>query len=145
MRRHPVSQRLSERRRAGLAERASRPPDLVVVEALRDWTCAGCGGTGGHLIMDVVGPLCLTCADLDHLIYLPRGDAALTRLAKAASRLSAVVVRFSRARRRYERQGVLVEEAALEEAERQCLADEEARARRRERDEGRRQAADADL
>jgi hypothetical protein len=26
-------------------------------------------------------PLCLSCADLDHLIYLPRGDAALTRRA----------------------------------------------------------------
>jgi hypothetical protein len=145
---HWLAPEFSERKRGQLAERASRPPDLVVVEPLRDWTCAGCGGTGGTgglLIMDAVGPLCLTCADLDHLIYLPRGDAALTRRAKAASRLSAVVVRFSRARKRYERQGVLVEEAALEEAERQCLADEEARARRRERDEERRQAADADL
>jgi hypothetical protein len=142
---HWLAPELSERKRGQLAERASRPPDLVVVEPLRDWKCAGCGGTGGRLIMDAVGPLCLTCADLDHLVYLPRGDAALTRRAKAASRLSAVVVRFSRARKRYERQGVLVEEAALEEAERQCLADEEARARRRERDEERRQAADAEL
>jgi hypothetical protein len=34
-----------------------------------------------------------------------------------------VVVRFSRARKRYERQGILVEEAALEQAEAQCLDD----------------------
>ncbi len=62
-------------------------------------------------------PLCLTCADLDHLVYLPRGDTALTRRARKHSALSAVVVRFSRARKRYERQGVLVEESALEQAE----------------------------
>lgn len=96
-----------------------------------DWTCVGCGGTGGLLIMEQAGPVCLTCAELDHLLYLPRGDAALTRHAKAGSRLSAVVVRFSRARKRYERQSILVEEAALEEAERQLLADAEARVRRR--------------
>jgi hypothetical protein len=45
-----------------------------------------------------------------------------------------VVVRFSRARKRHERQGLLVEEAAVERAEQQCLSDEEARARRHERD-----------
>jgi hypothetical protein len=83
--------------------------------------------------MDAPGPLCLTCAELDHLVYLPAGDAALTRRARAESRLSAVVVRFSRARKRYERQGILVEEEALQAAEQQCLADEDARARRRER------------
>lgn len=95
--------------------------------------------------MDGGGPVCMACADLDHLVFLPSGDAALTRRARAASRLSAVVVRFSRARRRYERQGVLVEEAALADAEEQCLADEEARARRRERDAERRAAQDVDL
>ena len=41
-------------------------------------------------------------------------DAALTLRAKKNSRLSAVVVRFSRARKRYERQGILVAEDALE-------------------------------
>jgi hypothetical protein len=54
-------------------------------------------------------------------------------------------VRFSRPRRRYERQGILVEEDALERAERECLADEEARARRRERDAQRREREDAGL
>jgi len=56
-----------------------------------------------------------------------------------------VVVRFSRARRRYERQGILVEEDALAAAEERCLADEEARARRRERDAARRAGEDAEL
>ena len=35
------------------------------------------------------------CADLGHLEFLPSGDAALTRRATKASRLSAVVVRWS--------------------------------------------------
>ena len=47
------------------------------------------------------------------LVFQPSGDAALTRRANKNSRLSAVVVRFSRARKRYERQGILVEEDAL--------------------------------
>jgi hypothetical protein len=41
------------------------------------------------------------------------------------------VVRFSRSRGRYERRGILVEEEALARAEADCLADQEARARRR--------------
>src|SRR5436190_1840302 len=57
----------------------------------------------------------MTCADLDELVYLPSGDAALSRRARMHSPLSAVVVRFSRARKRYERQGILVSEVALEQ------------------------------
>src|SRR6202012_218660 len=58
--------------------------------------------------------------------------------AKKASGLSAVVVQWNRSRKRYQRQGLLVEEPALEQAEQQCLADEDARMRRRERDRERR-------
>ncbi len=95
--------------------------------------------------MDDPGPVCLRCAELDHLVFLPSGDAALTRRARRASGLSAVVVRFSRARGRYERQGVLVEQEALAKAEAECLADESARARRRERDALRRANEDLQL
>ena len=45
-------------------------------------------------------------------------------------------------RPRYERQGVLVEEAAIKQAEAECLADEDARARRREREAERRRAGE---
>jgi hypothetical protein len=134
---------LPERQRERLTARQSKPPDLVVVQPLRAFTCVGCGRTDADMLtMDDAGPACLTCADLDHLLFLPAGDAALTRRAKQASRLSAVVVRFSRSRKRHERQGLLVEESAVEQAEQQCLSDEEARARRRERDRQRREAAD---
>lgn len=118
----------------------------MVVCALKAWTCAQCGDAdGGLLVMSDDGPVCMACADMDHLVFLPSGDAALTRRARAASRLSAVVVRFSRPRRRYERQGLLVEEAALAQAEEQCLADEHGRARRRDRDAERRAAQDVEL
>ena len=95
--------------------------------------------------MQDIGPLCMDCADLGHLVYLPRGDGALTRRAKKASGLWAVVVRFSTTRRRYERQGILLEQAALEFAEEQCLADAELRERRAERDRARRLDQDVEF
>jgi len=133
---------LSETARRRLTDQQSKVPDLVVIEPLNEWTCAGCGGSGSLLLMEDGAPLCLVCADMDHLVFLPAGNAALSRRAKKASRLSAVVVRFSRTRKRYERQGTLVEEEALEQAEAQCLADEDARSRRRERDQERRAGED---
>jgi hypothetical protein len=137
-----VSPELSAVKRQRLAERQSRPPDLLVISTVNDWTCTTCSGTGGLLMIEESGPVCLQCADLDHLVFLAAGDAALTRRAKTASRLSAVVVRFSRSRGRYERQGLLVEEDALALAEEACLADEEVRRRRRARAAAARAAQD---
>lgn len=142
---HWVSPDLSAAQRQQIDRRQSKPSDLVVVDAAKAWTCTECAGTGDLLIMDGPGPLCLECADLDHLVFLPSGDTALSRRAKKASGLTAVVVRYSRARGRYERQGILVEEEALAQAEEQCLDDEEARHRRRLRDETRRQAHDVEF
>lgn len=73
--------------------------------------------------MDEGRAVCLSCADLDHLVFLPAGDTALTRRGRKHSGLSAVVLKWSQARKRYERQGLLVEEGALEQAEQQCTAD----------------------
>ncbi|HET6355595.1 DUF2293 domain-containing protein [Streptomyces sp.] len=117
--------------------------DLVVIQPLKGRHCAECrqGPLPMHLL-EFNAPICLDCADLAHLVFLPRGSAALTRRAREASSLCAVVVRFSRRRKRYERQGLLVEEAALARAESACLADADARARRRERDAVRRAAED---
>ena len=71
-----------------------------------------------------------------------RGDATLTRRATKHSPLSAVVVRWSRARKRYERQGTLVDEATLARAEAECLGDAEAREAQRQRAAERREAVD---
>jgi hypothetical protein len=136
---------LSEARRRQVQARQAKVPDLVVLSPVSEWTCATCGGTGELLYMEADEPHCLDCVDLDHLVFLPAGDAALTRRAKKGSKLSAVVVRFNRSRKRYERQGILVEEAALRLAEEQCLADEDIRSRRRERDRERRAAEDVEF
>jgi hypothetical protein len=127
---------------------ATECKELVVFSILRNSACEECSKElwkGSFLFMEAHRPLCLACADLDHLFYLPRGDAALTRRARKYSPLNAVVVRFSRSRGRYERQGILVSEDALARAEEECLADVEQRARRRERDEERRAESDQDL
>ena len=134
----------------GAAERtesASKSKELVVFSIIRDSVCAECGEElwkGRFLFMEGGRPLCLRCADLDHLTYLPSGDAALTRRAKKHSALSVVVVRFSRARRRYERQGILIEESALERAQAECFEDADQRAARREHDAKRGSQQDRD-
>ncbi|GIJ78738.1 hypothetical protein SAMN05443287_1162 [Micromonospora phaseoli] len=142
---HWASAALSESARQRLVQRRSAPPDLVVHSAVTQWSCVDCRGTGELLVSEDGQTLCLTCADLDHLVFLPAGDAAMTRRAKKASVLSAVVVRFNRSRKRYDRLGLLVEPAGLESAERQCLGDEAARLRRRERDRERRAEQDVAL
>ena len=119
--------------------------DPVVFMIVRDSKCSECQeelGKGQFLTMEKGKPFCMKCADLDHLIFLGSGDAALTRRAKKHSKLWAVVVRFSRARRRYERQGLLVEETALDRAEEECLADAELREARRLREQERRAEQD---
>ena len=128
-------------------ETTANRADIVVFWIVRDSACAECGqelGKGRFLRMEAKRPLCLSCADLDHLVFLARGDAALTRRAKRYSTLHAVVVRFSRSRGRYERQGVLVEESALERAEQECLSDADARRLTRERAAERRLVHDAE-
>jgi hypothetical protein len=67
-------------------------------------------------MMENPGPACLVCVGLYDLEFLPAGDALLSRRAKAKSARCAVVVRFSRTRRRYERQYLLVEPLALADA-----------------------------
>jgi hypothetical protein len=118
----------------------------VVVEPLKRRRCSECRqGPLERMIVEFNAPVCLDCADLGHLVFLRRGNTALTRRAREASSLWAVVVRHNRRRTRYERQGLLVEEAALARAETACLADAEARARRRARDAARRAERDAEV
>ncbi|NEB78186.1 DUF2293 domain-containing protein, partial [Streptomyces sp. SID14478] len=89
----------------------------LVFQPVKHRRCGACrAGPLTLLVLEEGRPRCLDCVDLGHLVYLPRGDTALTRRAREESALSAVVVRFHRRRGRYERQGVLVEEAALARA-----------------------------
>ena len=132
-----------------ILERVMKPQrkgELKVFISTRESTCDECGENLGSrawiTLAGEKGALCLTCADLDHLVFLASGDAALTRRARKHSTLSAVVLKWSSARKRYERQGLLVEQQGLEKAEEECLADSEVREHRREREADRRTELD---
>lgn len=111
--------------------------DLVVFISNKSSTCDECkealGKNAWIKLEKEKGALCLSCSDMDHLIFLPSGSAVLTRRSKKYSALSAKVLKWSKTRKRYERQGLLVEQKALTQAEQECLEDEEIRARKRER------------
>jgi hypothetical protein len=119
--------------------------DLKVFITTQDSTCDECGEKLGHHAWITLADnkaFCLSCADMDHLVFLPSGDAALTRRSAKYSTLSAVVLQWSRARKHYERQGLLVEETALQRAEQECLDDADVRARHNERQAERRAEVD---
>lgn len=122
--------------------------EIKVFISSRQSRCDDCGeDLGPHAWITLAGEkgaLCLSCADLDHLLFLPSGDAALTRRARKHTALVAVVLKWSRTRKRYERQGLLVEAHALEKAEEECLADDEVRELRRERAAVRQEVIDRD-
>src|SRR5262249_16259414 len=102
---HWISPELSEKKRARLEARQSKAPDLVVISPVDDWTCTACGSpeqAGEFLFPEDDQALCLSCADFDHLAFLPSGNAALSRRAKLESTLSVLVLRFNKRRKRHE-------------------------------------------
>lgn len=127
-----------EREKGAKMSDAKQTFELKVFISHRESVCDECGENLGRkasiFLTEDRRVLCLSCADLDHLAFLPSGDAALTRRSKKYSNLYAVVLKFSRARKRNERQGLLVEEEALAKAEQECLNDEDVRRRKRERE-----------
>ena len=140
---------LGEKKTARLAAKLNKPPELVVFQKVsEEGNCSECDielPKGELLLMEKGKPLCLACADLDQLQFLPAGDAALSRRARKYSSLASVVVRFNRARKRYERQGLLVTEEALARAEEECAADAPERAAARARATVVRQEEDRDF
>jgi hypothetical protein len=145
---HYVSPTLSESKQTRLTQKLSSPAQPVVFEILRDSACSECGAELGHgsfLLMEAEQALCLPCARLGDLEFLAAGDAALTRRSSRYSERTAVVVRFSRSRGRYERQGVLVEPAALEKAEQECAEDAAERAKARAVGAAKRREQDREL
>lgn len=111
-----------------------KPDELAVFIPQRDAKCDECGDEiEEFLFKEKERAFCLECADMDHLVYLRRGDVALTRRSRKYSKLSAVVLEWSRRRKQYERQGILVEEDALYKAEIECVMDAEKREHNRKR------------
>jgi len=87
--------------------RKTRQDDLKVFISSRESKCDECqedlGSKARIVLAGQRGALCLSCADLDHLVFLPSGDAALTRRAREYSTLSAVVLKWSKAFERIEK------------------------------------------
>ena len=145
---HYISPALAERKKERIEENLSRPAQPVIFEIVRDSQCSECGAElckGSFLFMEAERPLCLPCAKMDDLEFLPSGDTALTRRTSKYGARTAVVVRFSRSRGRYERQGILAEKAALAKAEEECSEDAEQRARERAAGTERRRKEDREL
>lgn len=116
---HYLSPQLSEKKCQKLKEKLEKPAEQVVFWIINESQCVKCKKDlhqGSFLLLENDDPFCMKCAGLGDLVFLPSGDAKLTRHAKKYSATYAVVVKFSRARKRYERQGLLVQEDALEKA-----------------------------
>src|SRR6266540_4156714 len=113
-----VAKRTNEPDGPGREQKQSSDEEIKVFISHRNSTCDECGEELGKkawiTLAENKGALCLACADLDELVFLPAGDAAVTRRSKRYSNLSAVVLKFSKTRGRYERQGLLVDERARE-------------------------------
>jgi hypothetical protein len=124
---------------------SGKSKDLLVFIVRRDTKCSECGEelwSGSFLYLEKDKALCLSCADLDHLEYLPSGDPALTRRSTKHSKIHAKVLKWSQTRKRYERQGILVETEAIEQAMEECSADAHIRELRRERGKMKREEGD---
>ncbi len=75
----------------------SEGEEIKVFISSRESKCDECGEELGSKAWITLagdkGALCLSCADLDHLLFLPSGNVALTRRARKHSTLSAVVLK----------------------------------------------------
>lgn len=128
---HFVSGDASEADVKRATKKLNKAPELNVFELTRDDAeCVECHAVtrpGGIILLESKQPICLNCADMDHLAFLPKGDATLTRRAKKASPLSAVVLRFNHRRKHYDRIGILVTIEAIDEAKLSMIKDADER------------------
>ena len=119
---------------------------LAVFYSEHDQKCAECNrDIETHSLIfnkTVNGAICLACAGLDGLVVLPSGNTALTVRSRKYSKISAPILRYNKARKRYERQGILVEEQSLEQAKLDCESDAAKRAIQRKKSAVRRDKLD---
>src|SRR5207237_8567465 len=82
-------------------EAEGRSRELIVFSLVRESKCSECNKElwrGEFLFKDGERGLCMTCADLDELVYLPSGNASLSRRPLMLSAHSAPALRFGLAR-----------------------------------------------
>jgi hypothetical protein len=119
--------------------------DKIIFILRRETQCDRCQCelcSGDFLCLSGGEAICLKCAGLAHLEYLPSGDTAITRQATKYSSLHVVVMKKSAARKRSERQGILVEAEAVRRAEAESAADAEKRGHQQKKAAQRRQKED---
>lgn len=104
----------------------SQQQELLVFELSRGSECSLCKqelGKGNIVRLEERNSeklaLCRSCAKLDHLWILLAGNAKLTRLAAKYAKERYVILRWSNTRKRYERQGLLIDELAVLQAEKE--------------------------
>lgn len=120
--------------------------DILVFPGRGEGNCAHCSAPlhqSAFVTFKNNAIACAKCGGLDKLEFLPSGNAALTRRARTLFGTKYVVLKFSRARKRYERQGILIPTEILEQACRECEADEAARETKRQASAIRREKQDA--
>jgi hypothetical protein len=97
------------------------PPVYRIVSRSRCYECDACLEPGSIVLLrraqDEKEVLCVACAHLDNLEFLPGNNAKATQLAKKNSARTFVVMQWSALWKCYERQGLLVEASALDLAE----------------------------
>ncbi len=94
--------------------------EKVVFVISKDGECSKCKAEiprKGFLYKDKDQGLCMNCSGFGDFVFLHSGNAKLTLRAKKNSPDYAIVIKFSKSRKRYERQGILVTEAAFKMAE----------------------------
>lgn len=140
---------LSAKKAEKLEQKLKKVEDLVVFSQAHDeQTCTECQAVtcrGELFFLDVDRPICLSCADMDHLEFLPSGDATLTRRARKFSSLTAQVLQFNRRRKHYERIGLLVTPESIDQAEASMDEDASDRAVQRQKAAAARVKEDAKL
>jgi hypothetical protein len=85
--------------------------------------CAGQIGISDRITLDGNTATCADCAGIADLVFLQSGDTALTRRATLHTGKKYPVLKFSKARKRNERQGALVTQEALDQAKLECETD----------------------
>jgi hypothetical protein len=144
---HYLSKDLSSRKKITLQKKLNEKPEvkIFVKDNKEKQLCAQCQQAidyEGYFYGELHQNFCLKCLQLDQLVFLPSGDAALSRRAKKYSKKFAAVVEYNSKRKRYERRGLLIEKKALDAAELECANDAGTRAQTREKSAIRRDKED---
>ena len=85
---HYISPALPEQKQQRLIDKIEKSTEPVVYIIVTDSKCGQCNKDmpkGSFLMMDEGKPYCMTCTAYKDLVFLPAGDAMLTRRAKKYS------------------------------------------------------------